>query len=411
MERTPQAIIYCRVSTLAQAEEGTSLETQEARCHEHAAAAGYAVIGVFRDAYSGTHYRHRPALSTLREQVRTGNVDVLLAYSVDRLSRNQAHLYILAEEAEEHGARLEFVTESFEDSAVGRFIRSTHAFAAEIENEKRVERSLRGKLARVQSGKFPNMGRDLYGYRKDREQGVFNVCEDEAEVVRMVFSWVGEELLPIREVIRRLNERGISSPGARFAKPDRPAPRWAKGVLHRMLRNTTYKGEAYAWRWQHNGKNHMASLRPKNEWVPMPGVAPAIVDVALWDAVQRRLDTNQGDAKRNEARPYLLRGHIRCPICGRRLYASPERARRIYRCSSRETRDGACGATRVPAEEVESWLWERISQILGHGDVIAAQVQARRAAARTLDSWRTSTPPAETSPAWSGRLKSSYRAI
>ena len=60
----------------------------------------------------------------------------MIAYAVDRLSRNQAHLYILAEELETSGIAVQFVTESFEDSAVGKFIRSAKAFAAEVEREK-----------------------------------------------------------------------------------------------------------------------------------------------------------------------------------------------------------------------------------------------------------------------------------
>ncbi len=154
MASTTRAAIYCRVSTSAQEEDGTSLDTQEARCRAHAADRGYQVGDVYRDVYTGAKYRERPALSALRERVRAGEIDVVLAYALDRLSRNQAHLAIVAEEANDHGAALEFVTEDFEDSAVGRFIRSAKAFAAEVEREKIGERSVRGKLAREQAARL-----------------------------------------------------------------------------------------------------------------------------------------------------------------------------------------------------------------------------------------------------------------
>ena len=125
--------IYTRVSSPGQEEDGTSLDTQLERCRLYAEQNGYQVVGVYSEVFTGTEYRDRKELSALREVVRSKSADVVLAYAIDRLSRNQAHVYILADEFGDHGARLEFVTESFEDSAVGRFIRSAKAFAAEVE--------------------------------------------------------------------------------------------------------------------------------------------------------------------------------------------------------------------------------------------------------------------------------------
>src|SRR5215217_3402798 len=142
MATATRAAIYVRVSTSAQEDEGTSLDTQEARCRSYAEHHGYQITDIYRDVFTGAQYRERPGLSALREQVRAGAVDVVLAYALDRLSRNQAHLAILAEEVEDHGGRLEFVTEDFEDSAVGKFIRSAKSFAAEVEREKIGERSV-----------------------------------------------------------------------------------------------------------------------------------------------------------------------------------------------------------------------------------------------------------------------------
>src|SRR4051812_36714276 len=94
---TPRCVIYCRVSTSGQEEEGTSLDTQETRCRSHAQEQGYHVTGMFKDVYSGAKFRERPGLSALRQCVRDGTADLVLAYAVDRLSRNQSHLAILSE--------------------------------------------------------------------------------------------------------------------------------------------------------------------------------------------------------------------------------------------------------------------------------------------------------------------------
>ena len=60
-------------------------------------------------------------LGELRQLLRQGLVDVVVCHAVDRLSRNQNHIGVLFDEVQQAGARLEFVTEKFEDTAVGRF--------------------------------------------------------------------------------------------------------------------------------------------------------------------------------------------------------------------------------------------------------------------------------------------------
>src|SRR6266511_3278084 len=186
-----RAAIYTRVSSVEQEEEGTSLDTQEAACRRFAAERGCLVEDgyVYREVFSGTVLRERPRLSVLREAVRPRGITAVICYALDRLSRNQAHIYILAEEFEEAGATLQFVTESFEDSAVGRFIRSAKAFAAEVEHEKIKERTVRGRVARAQSGKLIPGWKALYGYRwADEAKGRYVPAEPEATVVRRIFA-------------------------------------------------------------------------------------------------------------------------------------------------------------------------------------------------------------------------------
>src|SRR5829696_2806930 len=154
--------IYTRVSSSRQEDEGTSLVTQLERCRDLARTQGWKIVGEYSDTHTGTDLHERTGVTDLRSALRAGNFGVVLCYAVDRLSRNQAHVYILAEEIERYGARLEFVTEDFEQSAVGKFIRSAKAFAAEVEHEKIRERTVRGRIQRVESGKLLPGGKPLY---------------------------------------------------------------------------------------------------------------------------------------------------------------------------------------------------------------------------------------------------------
>src|SRR3712207_604554 len=91
---SPRAAIYVRVSTQDQEREGTSLETQEAACRRFAAEHGYSVAEahVYRETYSGAEFHDRPRLADLRAALRARDVDVVIAYAVDRLSRDQIHI-------------------------------------------------------------------------------------------------------------------------------------------------------------------------------------------------------------------------------------------------------------------------------------------------------------------------------
>ena len=66
---------------------------------------------------------------------------------------------------EQAGAKLQFVTEKFEDTAIGRFILAARAFIGEVEREKIAERTMRGKAERAKAGKIPQgTGISCYGY-------------------------------------------------------------------------------------------------------------------------------------------------------------------------------------------------------------------------------------------------------
>ncbi len=156
-----RALVYSRVSTDAQERDGTSLDTQERACVEYAQAKGWAVVECIKDTASGSNL-DRPGIERVRQLLSQGLVDVVLAYAVDRLSRNQIHIAVLLDDIERADATLEFVTEDFENTPVGRLILNVRAFAGEVEREKIAERTMRGKLERARAGKIPQggLGRD-----------------------------------------------------------------------------------------------------------------------------------------------------------------------------------------------------------------------------------------------------------
>ena len=144
----PRAALYSRVSSCGQKENG-SLEEQEARCRAWCADHGYIVIEPpYREVYSGEDI-DRPMLELLRDEVRAGRVDVIVADKVDRFSRADPAItaYIIVE-AEHHGAKVEFV-EVQDDSFEGQALSAVLAIVARVEHKRIQERIAGGKRRRV----------------------------------------------------------------------------------------------------------------------------------------------------------------------------------------------------------------------------------------------------------------------
>src|SRR5664279_5229743 len=114
-----KTVVYCRVSTEGQEQEGTSLQTQLQACLKYCEAKGYEVAFKFSEAWSGLSLE-RPKLNELRELIRGEQIDSVVVYSLDRFSRDPVHGVILMQELEKHNVVLEAATENVDNSEVGK---------------------------------------------------------------------------------------------------------------------------------------------------------------------------------------------------------------------------------------------------------------------------------------------------
>jgi site-specific DNA recombinase len=372
------AAVYVRVSTSGQEEDGTSLVTQEERCRQFVAERGYSLSGshIFREVYSGAELWERPELTRLREGMKRGEFQVIVAYAIDRLTRKQAHLGLLVSEAERAHVSLEFVTERLDTSPVGQFVASGMALVAEMEREKFRERSVRGKRARLDAGKVHNCAAEMYGYRRNKALGVREVYEPEATIVRRVFRLAAGGVSN-RAIARQLNADGILPPAASKGVGKQGAA-WLQATISHMLKEPSYKGETIVWRRRCTGKRGDRAWRPESEWMHLPeGTTPAIVSTEEWQAAQRRARFGPADRTRNERDPFLLRGRAFCGACGRKMYLAWGDGGPAYACSSFTSRP-PCGAKRVPAAALDEWAWGTVRTILLDPDFIRRQMERQQ---------------------------------
>jgi site-specific DNA recombinase len=371
------ALIYCRVSTKNQETEGTSLESQAEACAKHAESLGYSIARITKEVYSGAELWDRPQLARDRSELKAKQFQALVCYSTDRLSRDPIHLFILAEECARSNCELIFVTEPLDNSNEGQLIQYVRGYASRIEREKIKERSLRGKRAKLQSGRLLPSRKALYGYRNDSELGKRVVYEPEAQIVQQMFEWAvsGKGIIAIKS---RLFEMNVFPPdGGRL--PDGHARFWSTSTLQKILRDPAYKGETYAWQYCAVTPNKRSKRREKADYIRLPdGVTPPIVTPEIWGTVQARMDSNRGDFTRNQVRQYLLRGIAYCAVCGRKMYSDCSRGQRYYRCSSRMLELKVCGSVLTRAEKVEDQVWNQVTSILENPQIIADEVQRQQ---------------------------------
>jgi site-specific DNA recombinase len=235
------AAIYARVSSEQQREEKT-IASQTAALIEFAKTRGLQVPTewVFEDeGFSGATLE-RPGLERVRDLAAEGQIQVVLAYSPDRLSRKYAYQILLMEELAKHGVETLFVNAPQGTSAEDQLLVQFQGMIAEYERAQILERSRRGKRHRARSGEVSVLSGAPYGYRyvcKTQETPAFyQVIDAESHVVQRVYEMYTVASLSIGEITRRLNAQGV---------PTRKlSSRWERSVIWAMLRNPAYRGAA-----------------------------------------------------------------------------------------------------------------------------------------------------------------------
>ena len=370
--------VYCRVSSEGQEREGTSLQTQLEACLRYCRDKGYDARYRFTETYSGL-VLERPALNELRELVRNDRIEAVIAFSLDRISRDPSHGVILSLEMEKHGVKLETVTEDTDNSELGKLISYIRGFASKLEAAQIRERTLRGRRARAKEGRVSGGFHITYGYDyipvNQKNGGRRVVNEIEARWVRQIFQWLVDGGLATGAIRDRLAAAGA---------PTKTGKPWHRGTVIAIAKNPAYAGKTYAF----TSANGRARRKPREEWIELPDVTPPIISQEVFDAAQKQLQVNSAGALRNTKREYLLRGHVRCRRCGH-AYVGGVHGRkkadgsytRIYTCCAR-TRDRLpeqrCGNKIWNAHRLETLVWTKLEEYMRTPVLVAAELENQR---------------------------------
>jgi site-specific DNA recombinase len=370
------AAIYCRVSTEDQEREGTSLQTQLDNCLAYCRDKGYNVAYRYSEAYSGLSL-DRPQLNELRELVRNEQLDVVVVYCLDRLSRNATHGVIIRDELDKYHVLIESVTEDIDKTPLGEAITYLRGTFSQIEAEKIKERTMRGKKARAREGRMSGGFYLTYGYDyipvSQVNGGRRVINEIEAEWVRQMFNWLVNDGITAGAIRNKLTALNL---------PTKKGGQWSKVTVLSILKNPAYTGKTYAF----TSIKQKPRSKPQEEWIEIPGVTPAIISKDVFDAAQRQLQINRAKAMRNTKREYLLRGHVKCRQCGHAYVGGVVRKRdlsykRLYRCTGKwkdRAPFGLCRNKSWGADKLEALVWAKLEAYLSNRDLIANELGKQR---------------------------------
>lgn len=363
MKRTissDKVAIYIRWSTEDQG-QGHTLEIQRESCRYYLLSQGWIPqdgLTFIDEGWSGSSLE-RPALTALRSAVAAGQVECVVVYKLDRLSRNVKDMLNLVLGDWEDVCSVRSTQEPVDTTSdAGRMFFTMLGSFADFERATIKTRTWSGKLKNAQKGRNPGHVYP-YGYQRAEEGGGWEVSASEAVVVRRIFaSYIRG--LSCRAIAAELNDEGFRT---------RAGVEWSDATIARMLRNPIYCGRLEYNRRDYAGrkKRGRVVLKDASEVIVVQEAVPALVEPSVWEQVERlrgeRPRVGRGVSPRTGSSPFLLSGLLKCP-CGHSwvgIYGGPKGERRFYACAGSRTKGFAkCASRSIKMETLDAFVVERV---------------------------------------------------
>lgn len=356
---TVRCAIYTRKSTDEGLSSGfTTLDAQRESAEAYIAsqkAEGWTCISTRYDdgGFTGGN-TNRPSLQRLLDDVRAGQIDVIVIYKLDRFSRSLSDFLEMMAFLEEQNVSLVSVTQRFDTgSSMGRLMLNILLSFAQFEREMVSDRT-RDKIAATRrKGKWTG-GRPLLGYDIDRGGAgprlVIN--DDEAEHVRQIFGLYLEHG-SLLETASELKRRGWRTKTWTTKAGKRMGGReFNKTLLYNLLTNVLYVGKVRYQKEVHDGEHE------------------AIISDEQWQQVQAQLRRNghSGAPHLRNKHGAILKGLLRCRNCGCAMghkYTTKGKTRYRYYTCVQADKNGwdSCPTKSVPAGEIEQFIVDQIRGI------------------------------------------------
>ena len=322
-----RAVVYARYSSENQRE--ASIEDQLRLCRERVAAEGWELVQFFQDRAQSGASTLRAGYQALLAGARDGGFDVVVAEALDRLSRDQEDVAGLYKRLRFAGIRIITLAEG-EISELHVGLKGTMNALFLKDLAAKTHRGLRGRIEEGRSAGGLSFGYDVVRHNDARGEpirGERTINLAQAETVRRIFELFATGSSPIA-IAKQLNSDGIPGPEGRTWRDTTIRGHSARGTG--ILRNELYIGRLI-WNRMRFIKDPATGKRvsrpnPRETWIVEEVPQLRVIDAAMWERVQQRLDGIRESSGANDpARErwweqrraqHLLSGKCVCGICG-----------------------------------------------------------------------------------------------
>ncbi len=218
-----KAVLYIRVSTARQAEQGASLDTQEARLRQYAAFHGIEQVEVVADEGLSGKTTARAGFQKVMEAVKAKTVDAVIVYSLSRFARNTIATLEAIEVMNAKGVAFHSLSENIDTtSPIGRFFLTTLAALAQLEREQIAERTRAVLQHKKSLGE--RVGQVPFGSRE--EAGMIMPDAREQAAIQLIGA-LRAKGLSCRAIAEELKKQEVQNKRGKVS--------WSKQQVHRIL--------------------------------------------------------------------------------------------------------------------------------------------------------------------------------
>lgn len=284
-EKIKSAGIYIRVSTFDQAREGFSLVEQEERLKEFCNFKRYNIYKVYQDAGISAKNDKRPAYQEMIEDVKKGNINVIVALKLDRLTRSVYDIEKLMKFVNDYECDIDCMAdESNTTTSNGRMVMRIMTSVSQNEIEKCSERTKFGMAGAIKNGHIPN--RTGLGFKRENKKLVPDPLTKDI-IVRIFDLYLeGKSHQAIANIYNKEKVLGKTN--------------WYDSTIQKILSNELYKGDYV------NGKRTKHPTYYEN-------VIEPIVSKEKWESCQYQKLRNARHYERTAT--YLFTNKLKCSKC------------------------------------------------------------------------------------------------
>jgi site-specific DNA recombinase len=340
-------VLYARVSTKEQADEGYSLDAQQKALHAFSEAQNLTPVIEYVETGSASKpgrgkFAQMVTFFACHPEVRT-----LVVHKLDRVARNWADRVAL----DNLGVRIRCVEGDVSDTPEGQLSSELQQVLANHYSRNLSREVTKGMREKVEQGGWPH--RAPLGYLNDRTARTLVPDPLRADLVRYAFERYATGLVSLSDLATELHARGLTTHGGHKV---------GTSVMHKMLRNPVYCG-----------------LLPM-EGKLYQGAHVPLVGVGLFERVQAAFEPNRNGNKQHK-HEFLLRDFLTCADCGCKITAQRTKGHVYYRCTHGKGKEN-CSQRGTVREEV---LVPQIADVLERIAVKPHHVEALMREAEDLD--------------------------